>query len=78
MLAGPATRELDATASAETLVAAASGRRSTRAERREAQRRALAERMRLAGPPAPPVNGGIAGGISGRRRGRSSCRARRC
>jgi hypothetical protein len=65
MLAGPATRELDAATAPEALVAAASGQRSTRAERREAQRRAIAERMRLAGPPAPPVNGGIAGGVAG-------------
>ncbi len=65
MLAGPATREIEATGSAEALVAAASPRQSTRAERREGQRRALAERMRRAGPPAPPVNGGIAGGLLG-------------
>ena len=65
MLAGPASRGLDAAGAAEALVASASGHRTTRAERREAQRRALAERMRLAGPPAPPVNGGIAGGVAG-------------
>ena len=65
MLAGPATRGLDATGSAEALVAAVNGRTSTRGERREAQRRALAERLRLAGPPGPPVNGGIAGGLPG-------------
>jgi len=65
MLAGPASRGLDAAGAAEALVASASGRRTTRAERREAQRRAVAERMRLAGPPAPPVNGGIAGGVAG-------------
>lgn len=65
MLAGPASREIEASGSAEALVAAVSGRKSTRAERREAQRRAIAERMRLAGPPAPPVNGGIAGGVAG-------------
>ena len=63
MLAGPASREIEATGSAEALVSAASGRRSTRAERREAQRRAIAERMRLAGPPPPAVNGAIAGSL---------------
>jgi hypothetical protein len=59
MLAGPAADGLDA----EALVAAVAPKsgRSTRAERREAQRRAMAERMRLAGPPPPAVNGGIAG-----------------
>lgn len=65
MLAGPATREIEAAASADALVAAAGGRRSTRAERRDAQRRALAERMRRAGPPAPATNGGIAAGVPG-------------
>jgi soluble lytic murein transglycosylase-like protein len=44
----------------EALVAAAPERLSTRGARREAQRRAMAERMRLAGPPPPAVNGGIA------------------
>jgi hypothetical protein len=65
MLAGPAARTLDAAPSADALVAAVGGATSTRAGRREAQRRAIAERMRAAGPPAPPVNGGIAGGIAG-------------
>ena len=48
---------------AEALVAAATpGRRlSTRQARREAQRRAAAERIRLAGPPPPAVIGGVAG-----------------
>jgi hypothetical protein len=45
----------------EALVAAARGPRlSTRQARREAQRRAAAERIRLAGPPPPPTNGGVA------------------
>lgn len=65
MLAGPASREIAAAGSAEGLVAAVNGRKSARAERREAQRRAIAERMRLAGPPEPPVNGGISGGMQG-------------
>ena len=74
MLAEPAPGALDAAGAAEALVASASGRRTTRAERREAQRRAIAERMRAAGPPAPPVNGGIAGALSCRRR-RAAARA---
>jgi hypothetical protein len=47
---------------AEALVAAAGPqtRMSTRQARREAQRRAAAERIRLAGPPPPPAHGGIA------------------
>ncbi len=65
MLAGPASRGLDAADTPEALVAAASPQRSTRAERREAQHRALADRLRRAGPPPPPVNGGIAGGLLG-------------
>jgi hypothetical protein len=48
---------------AEALVASAmpESRRSTRQERREAQRRDIAERIRAAGPPPPPGAGGIAG-----------------
>ncbi len=48
---------------AEALVASAmpQSRRSTRQERREAQRRDIAERIRAAGPPPPPGAGGIAG-----------------
>jgi hypothetical protein len=48
---------------AETLVAAAQpeARFSTRQARREAQRRAMAERIRAAGPPPPPPPGGVAG-----------------
>ena len=47
---------------AEALVAAAQpqGRLSTRQARREAQRRAAAERIRLAGPPPAPVMGSVA------------------
>jgi hypothetical protein len=49
---------------AEALVAAAvpGSRMSSRAARREAQRRALAERIRAAGP-RPPATGGIAGAV---------------
>ena len=48
---------------AEALVASAQPetRFSTRQSRREAQRRAMAERIRAAGPPPPPAPGGIAG-----------------
>jgi hypothetical protein len=48
---------------AETLLAAArpEARFSSRQEQREAQRRAIAERIRAAGPPGPPPPGGIAG-----------------
>jgi hypothetical protein len=62
LLAGPAAEGLT---DAEALVAAVSPRllRGTRAERREAQRRAMAERIRLAGPPPPPAAGGIAGAL---------------
>lgn len=47
---------------AEALVARAipEGRRSTRSERREAQRRAIAEQIARAGPPLPPTPGSIA------------------
>jgi Transglycosylase SLT domain len=47
----------------ETLVAAAQPQAhlSTRQARREAQRRAMAERIRAAGSPPPPLPGGIAG-----------------
>ncbi|MFO1210854.1 MAG: hypothetical protein U1E40_16820, partial [Amaricoccus sp.] len=50
---------------AEALVAAASPERplSTRAARREAQRRAMAERIAAAGPPPEPGAGGIAGAL---------------
>jgi Transglycosylase SLT domain len=48
---------------AESLVAAVGPDRrlSTRAARREAQRRAIADRIRAAGPPPEPGAGGIAG-----------------
>jgi hypothetical protein len=60
MLTGPAS---DGITETEALVAAAPpvAGLSTRQARREAQRRAMAERIRLAGPPAPPSPGGIAG-----------------
>lgn len=50
---------------AEALVAAArpDARYGSRQERREAQRRALAERIRAAGPPPPPAPGGVAGAL---------------
>lgn len=50
---------------AEALVAAAQpdNRYGSRQERREAQRRALAERIRAAGPPPPPTAGGVAGAL---------------
>ncbi len=50
---------------AEALVAAAvpTAGFSTRQARREAQRRAMAERMRAAGPPPEPGAGGIAGAL---------------
>jgi len=50
---------------AEALVAAASPERplGTRAARREAQRRAMAERIANAGPPPEPGAGGIAGAL---------------
>lgn len=50
---------------AEALVAAArpETRYGSRQERREAQRRALAERIRAAGPPPPPAPGGVAGAL---------------
>jgi len=62
LLAGPAAEGLT---DAEALVAAVEPRllRGTRAERREAQRRAMADRIRLAGPPPPPGAGGIAGSL---------------
>ena len=62
LLAGLEPGALDET---EALVAAAAPRamRSTRAERREAQRREMAERIRAAGPPPPPAPGGIAGAL---------------
>ncbi|MFQ8431118.1 hypothetical protein [Amaricoccus sp. W119] len=46
----------------ETLVAGATpdARRSTRSERREAQRRALAEQIARAGPPMPAMPGSVA------------------
>jgi hypothetical protein len=59
--------ELDpgALTDAEALVAAAqpAARFGTRQARREAQRRAMAERIRAAGPPPPPAPGGIAGAL---------------
>ena len=61
LLAGPAAEGLTET---EALVAAVSPPvAGTRAARREAQRRAMAERIRLAGPPPPPAQGGIAGAL---------------
>ena len=50
---------------AEALVAAVqpAARFSTRQARREAQRLAMAERIRAAGPPPPPAPGGIAGAL---------------
>ena len=69
---------------AEALVAAAvpGSRTSARAARREAQRRAIAERIRAAGPP-PPANGGRhrrrglrAGGGRADRAGRAALDAR--
>ena len=50
---------------AEALVAVAQpqARFSTRQARREAQRRAMAEKIRAAGPPPPPPPGGIAGAL---------------
>jgi hypothetical protein len=47
----------------EALVARAPERLSSRAAGREAERRAMAERIRVAGPPPPAVNGGIAGSL---------------
>lgn len=47
----------------ETLVAALPQRASTRAERREAQRRAAAERLAAMGPPPEPVMGSLAAGL---------------
>ena len=60
LLAGPATEGLT---DAEALMAAVAPNLpvSSRQARREAQRRAMAERIRLAGPPPPPGAGGIAG-----------------
>jgi len=57
--------EPGALTAAETLVAAAQpgSRFGSRQERREAQRRALVERIRAAGPPPPPAPGGIAGAL---------------
>ena len=63
ILAGPAAEGLTP---GERLVAAVTSRfggGSTRADRREAQRRAMADRIRLAGPPPPPAAGGIAGAL---------------
>ena len=58
-----AALEPGALTGAEALVAAAQpgSRYGSRQERREAQRRALAERIRAAGPPPPPARGGVAG-----------------
>jgi hypothetical protein len=55
----------DALTGAEALVAATQpqSRFTSRQERREAQRRALAERIRAAGPPPPPTAGGVAGAL---------------
>src|SRR6188472_3531983 len=60
MLSGPAA---DGITETEALVAAAPpvAGLSSRQARREAQRRAMAERIRLAGPPPAPGPGGIAG-----------------
>jgi hypothetical protein len=62
LLAGPAAEGLT---DAEALVAAVAPRvgAGSRAARREAQRRAMAERIRLAGPPPEPGAGGIAGAL---------------
>ena len=50
---------------AEALVAQVQpdSRFTSRLERREAQRKALAERIRAAGPPPPPTAGGVAGAL---------------
>ncbi len=60
-----ANLEPGALTDAEALVAAAvpEGRFTTRQTRREAQRRAMAERIRAAGPPPEPMAGGIAGAL---------------
>ncbi len=52
---------LDAEALVATATATLAGTRSSRAERRAAQRQAMAERIRLAGPPPEPVMGSLAG-----------------
>jgi hypothetical protein len=68
LLAGPAAEGLT---DAEALVAAVAPNLGAgrRAGRREAQRQAMVERIRLAGPPPPPAAGGIAGALLFRPRG---------